>query len=154
MYSIVTGDETWCFQYEPETKRHSSKLQQREEQKPKKTRHEKSKIKSMLICFYDSKQLTRCMQYVGVLKRLVSRIRRIWPEYREEGSWRLFHDNAPSHRSTLKTDYLTKYRIVTINHLSYFVRKFGVHKGLCQIFSAHFKTTRKRPQNSTFNRHH
>ena len=25
--------------------------------------------------------------------------------------------------------------------------KFGVHKGLCQICSAHFKTTRKRPQN-------
>ena len=31
--------------------------------------------------------------------------------------------------------------------LSYFDRKFGVHKGLCQICSAHFKTTRKRPQN-------
>ena len=33
--------------------------------------------------------------------------------------------------------------------LSYFEQKFGVHKGLCQICSAHFKTTRKRPQNST-----
>ena len=32
-------------------------------------------------------------------------------------------------------------------NLSYFDRKFGVHKGFCQIFSAHFKTTRKRPQN-------
>ena len=32
--------------------------------------------------------------------------------------------------------------------------QFGVHKGLCQICSAHFKTTRKRPQNSTFTRHH
>ena len=31
--------------------------------------------------------------------------------------------------------------------LSYFDRKFGVHKGLCQICSAHFKTTRKRPPN-------
>ena len=31
--------------------------------------------------------------------------------------------------------------------LSDFSRKFGVHKGLCQICSAHFKTTRKRPQN-------
>ena len=36
--------------------------------------------------------------------------------------------------------------------LSYFDRKFGIHKGLCQIFSAHFETTRKRPQNSTFKR--
>ena len=29
--------------------------------------------------------------------------------------------------------------------LSYFDRKFGVYKGLCQICSAHFKNTRKRP---------
>ena len=51
----------------------------------------------MLICFYDSKgiiheefdptdQTVNAMVYVGVLKRLVSRIRRIRPEYREEGS--------------------------------------------------------------------
>ena len=44
LYSIVTVDETWCFQYEPETKRQSSKWQPRE---AKKTRQEKSKIKSM-----------------------------------------------------------------------------------------------------------
>ena len=60
-----------------------------------------------------AKQLTRC--YVGVLKRLVSRIRRIRPEYREEGSWQLFHDNAPSHRSTLTTDYLLNMIFITFN---------------------------------------
>ena len=37
------------------------------------------------------------------------------------------------------------YRILTENS--------GLHKGLCQIFSAHFKTTRKRSQNSTLKRH-
>ena len=36
LYSIVTGDETWCFQYELETKRQSSKWQPQEEPKPKK----------------------------------------------------------------------------------------------------------------------
>lgn len=25
LYNIVTGDETWCFQYDPETKRQSAK---------------------------------------------------------------------------------------------------------------------------------
>ena len=81
----------------------------------------------MLICFYDSKgiiykefiptgQTDNAVLYVGVSKRLVLRIRRMQPENREEGSWRLLHDNAPSHRSTLTTDYLTKNRIVTINH--------------------------------------
>ena len=31
----------------------------------------------------------------------------------------MLHDNAPSHRSTLTTDYLIKNRIVTINHSPY-----------------------------------
>ena len=59
----------------------------------------------MLICFYDSKgiihkefvptgQTVNAVFYVGVLKRLVSLIRRIRPEYREEGSGRLLHDNT------------------------------------------------------------
>ena len=106
------------------TVRNGSRERSRSQKKP---RQEKSKIKSMLICFYDSKsiihkefvstgQTVNAVFYVGVLKRLVSRIRQIRPEYREEGSWRLLHDNAPSHRSTLTRDYLTKNRIVTINH--------------------------------------
>ena len=36
LYSIVTGGETCCFQYEPENKRQTSKWQPREEPKPKK----------------------------------------------------------------------------------------------------------------------
>ena len=39
--SIVTGDGTCCFQYEPETKRQSLEWQTREKPKPKKTRQEK-----------------------------------------------------------------------------------------------------------------
>ncbi|EGI70371.1 Histone-lysine N-methyltransferase SETMAR, partial [Acromyrmex echinatior] len=31
----------------------------------------------------------------------------------------LLHDNAPSHRSTLVTDFLTKNHILTINHSPY-----------------------------------
>ena len=54
----------------------------REPEAKKKTHQEKSKIKSMLICFYDSKdiihkefvptgQTVNALFYVGVLKRLV-----------------------------------------------------------------------------------
>ena len=130
LYNIVTGDETWCFQHEPETKRQSAEWKTPDEPPPKKSRLEKSKIKSMLICFYDSKgivhkefvptgQTVNAIFYLGVLKRLLHRIRRIRPEYREGGSWRLLHDNAPSHRSTLVTDFLTRNRILTINHSPY-----------------------------------
>ena len=78
----------------------------RNEPKPKKSRLEKSKVKTMLICFYDSKgivhkefvplgQNVNAIFYLGVLKRLVRRIRRVRSEYREDGSWR-FSNNANS----------------------------------------------------------
>ena len=54
--------------------------------------------------------------YIGVMKHLLVRIRRVRPEYRVKGSWRLLHDNAPAHRSTLITDFFTINGILTINH--------------------------------------
>lgn len=49
----------------------------------------------------------------------MSRIRCVRPEYHESGSWRLLHDNALSHRSTLITDFFIKNGILTINHSPY-----------------------------------
>lgn len=108
LYNIVTGDETWCFQYDPETKRQSAEWRPQNEPATKKSRFQKSKVKTMLICFYDSKgivhkefvppgQTVNAVFYLGVLKRLVHRIRRIRPEYREEGSWRLLRHLIDRH---------------------------------------------------------
>lgn len=130
LFNIVTGDETWCFQYDPETKRQSAEWKLPDEPNPKKSRQEKSKVKTMLICFYDSKgivhreflppgQTVTGVFYLGVMKRLLARIRRVRPEYREPGSWRFLHDNAPSHRSNLVTDFLTRNHILTVNHSPY-----------------------------------
>lgn len=128
--SIVTGDETWCFQYEPETKRQSAEWRSPDEGNPKKSRFMKSKIKTMLISFYDSKGIihkefvpngstVNADYYLGVMKRLLSRIRRVRPEYREPGSWRLLHDNAPAHRASQITDFLTKNQIFLLEHSPY-----------------------------------
>ncbi|UYV82457.1 hypothetical protein LAZ67_21002260 [Cordylochernes scorpioides] len=46
--------------------------------------------------------------YLNVLKRLIARIHRIRPEYRDEDSWCLLHDNAPSHSSLIVRRFLTK----------------------------------------------
>jgi len=56
--SIVTGDETWCFQYDPETKRQSAEWKCRNSPQAKKTRRVPSIIKTMLITFFDSKGIT------------------------------------------------------------------------------------------------
>lgn len=128
--TIVTGDETWCFEYEPETKRQSAEWRASDEGKPKKSRLVKSKVKVMLICFYDSKRIIHKEFvppgqtvtgdfYVGVMKRLLKRIHRIRPEYRENGSWTLLHDNAPSHRSRIVSELLIKNHIIALQHSPY-----------------------------------
>ena len=52
--NVITGEETWIFEYDPETKRQIKEWQTSASPLPKKARRSKSKIKSMLICFFDS----------------------------------------------------------------------------------------------------
>lgn len=128
--SIVTGDETWCFQYDPETKRQSAEWLSQGDPRPKKVRQEKSRIKTMLMFFYDSKgivhkefvptgQTVNAAFYVEVLKRLLARIARVRPEYRDTGSWSLLHDNAPSHRAILVRDFLGRRNVTMLDHPPY-----------------------------------
>ena len=52
--NVLTGDETWIFEYDPETKRQSKEWHTSASPCPKKARMRKSKINSMLICLCDS----------------------------------------------------------------------------------------------------
>lgn len=51
--SVVTGDESWMFEYDPESKRQSSEWHTKSSPRPKKARMSKSRIKTMLIVFFD-----------------------------------------------------------------------------------------------------
>jgi hypothetical protein len=51
---IMTGDETWCFAYDPETKRQSSEWVGETSPRLKKLKFQRSRIKTMLIIFFDS----------------------------------------------------------------------------------------------------
>ena len=48
---FITGDETWCFAYVPETKRQSSEWVGETSPRPKKLKFQRSRIKNMLIIF-------------------------------------------------------------------------------------------------------
>ena len=52
LQQVITGDETWVFEYDPTTKRQSSEWHTSESPPPKKARMSKSRVKSMLIFFY------------------------------------------------------------------------------------------------------
>jgi len=56
--SVITGDESWILEHDPETKHQSREWHTANSPRPKKARMSKSKIKSMLICFLTVRGLT------------------------------------------------------------------------------------------------
>jgi histone-lysine N-methyltransferase SETMAR len=88
---IITGDETWCFAYDPETKQRSSEWVGETSPRPKKLKFQKSRIKIMLIIFFfdfqgvvqkefvpEEKTLNAGF-YKGVMDRLLKRTQRVRP---------------------------------------------------------------------------
>ena len=78
---VVTGDETWCYGYDPETKLASSQWKTPNSPKPKKAQQVRSTVKIMLISFFDANgivhkefvppgQTVSQQFYLQVLKRL------------------------------------------------------------------------------------
>lgn len=128
--SIVTGDESWCYQYDPATKRQSMEWRSPSSPRPTKCRAEKSKVKTMLIAFFDKDgmihkefvpagQTVNATFYLEVLKRLLLRIRRVRPQKYQTGKWMLLHDNAPSHTSIMVQQYLTQHGVTVLQHPPY-----------------------------------
>jgi len=86
----ITGDETWCFAYDPETKRQSSGGVRETSPWPKKLKFQTSHIKTMLINFFYSEEVVHkefvpegnslnAEFYKAVTDRLLKRIQRVRP---------------------------------------------------------------------------
>jgi hypothetical protein len=106
--STVAGDKTWRFQYDPQTKRPSTKWRSPSSPSHKNISISKVKNKSMLVKYFDNQgiipkefvapgQTVNEEYYVEALSRLVQRIRRVRSQFQESGSWFLLHDNARPH---------------------------------------------------------
>ena len=52
---VITGDETWVYQYDPETKRQSAQWKTANSPGLKKSHRSKSRVKTMLLPFFDIK---------------------------------------------------------------------------------------------------
>ena len=52
---ILTGDESWVFDYDPETNRQSEEWNTKSSPHPKKARMSRSRVKTMIIAFFDSR---------------------------------------------------------------------------------------------------
>ena len=85
---IFTGDETWCFAYDPETKRQISEWFGETSPRPKKLKFSRSLNKTMLIIFfrlsrrsakrnsYRREKTVNAEIYKAVMGRLLKRIQR------------------------------------------------------------------------------
>ncbi|KAJ4435152.1 hypothetical protein ANN_23728 [Periplaneta americana] len=90
--TIVTGDETWCYQFDPESKRQSMSWCSPTSPRPKKKKSRLQKSK---------------------------RIRRVRHELHKTGKWMLLHDNAPAHCAICVRQFLAQQMVNVLEHPPY-----------------------------------
>jgi len=52
---VITGDESWVFNYDPETKQRSEEWHTKSSPHPKKAHMSRSRVKTMIIIFFNSR---------------------------------------------------------------------------------------------------
>ncbi|UYV63626.1 hypothetical protein LAZ67_2005061 [Cordylochernes scorpioides] len=113
---IITGDETWVYDYDPETKRQYAEWRGQGEPRPKKSRILKSRNKVLLVAFLDNKGIVHHeylpagrtvikKMYLDILRHLREAIRKKMPEKWPNGDWILHHNNARPHTAHLVTSF-------------------------------------------------
>ena len=120
---VITGDESLILEYGPKTKRQRREWHTANAPRPKKARISKSKIKSMLICFFDSQgivhkefvppeQTVNQTLYWEVLERLRKRVAHVRPG--TACTWIWHHDNAPCHTAVSINEFLAEKSIPVV----------------------------------------
>ena len=103
---VITGDESWVFDYNPETKQQSAEWHIKSSPPPKKAHLGRSRVKTMLIVFFNSHgilhkeflppgQTVNHAFYKDVLEQLRKRVQRVRRDTAD--NWMLHHNNAPAH---------------------------------------------------------
>jgi len=112
LITVITGDESWVYGYDPETKAQSSQWKHSSFPRPKKARQVRSNLKVSLAVFLDSRgvvhheyapqgQTVTKEYYERVKCRLRNAVRRKRPDLWAAETWQLHHDNAPANSSHL-----------------------------------------------------
>ncbi|VVC26506.1 Hypothetical protein CINCED_3A009587 [Cinara cedri] len=86
---VITGDESWCYEYDPENKQQLSQWKSPASPRSKKARQ----------------------------VRGVKRLKR--PDLWQSGDWFFHHDNAPAHTTLSVRRFLTKNDMTTVSHPPY-----------------------------------
>ena len=128
--TVITGDESWVYGYNPGTKAQSSQWKLPSSPRPKKAQQVCSNVKVLLTVFFDSRwvvhheytpqgQTVTKEYYEGVHCRLRNAVWHKWPDLWAAKSWQFHHDNAPAHSSHLIQGFLAKHNIPLIRQAPY-----------------------------------
>jgi hypothetical protein len=125
---IITGDESWVYGYDPETKQMSSQWNMPSSPRLKKAKQVRSYVKTM-IAFFDlglvhhefhlERQTMNQTVYITVLQCLQDAVRQKRPHKWSSGTWLLHHDNAPCHAALSVREFLAKHSIPVVPHPPY-----------------------------------
>ena len=126
---IITGDETWVYQYDSETKQQSKQWLSHGSSGPIKFKSERSVKKVMATVFWDSKGVvlvdflegkkTVTGAYcVEVLRKLKAKLAEKCPEKLHHGII-FHHNNTPAHSSQIVRDVLREFWLELLPHPPY-----------------------------------
>lgn len=127
VYNICTGDESWIYAYEPETKQQSTVWVFQAEPNPTKVIRGRSTSKQMVACFFG---ITGHVATVELERRRTVNsewytticLPEVFREIRKKNKKRriiLHHDNASSHTSAQTKEFLTGQNIELMGHPPY-----------------------------------
>nr|XP_061792327.1 protein GVQW3-like [Nerophis lumbriciformis] len=122
---VITGDESWISEYDPQTKRQSPQAKNPMPPSPKKARESKYNVKVLLIVFFDMRgivywkflpqgQTLNQHVYKEILLRLISSVREKRPELWRDKSWLLHHDSAPAHTALSVRQFLAEKSVAVL----------------------------------------
>jgi len=105
LLNVITSDECIVYAYDPETKLQSSQWKSPGSPRPKKACIQKSKLKTILICFFDQEGIVQrefvppgmtvnADFYCAVLRRLRENVRRKRPQKWQNQNLINHHDNG------------------------------------------------------------
>jgi len=127
---VITGDGTWVYQYDTETKRQSAQWKTANSPQPKIFCQSESRVKTKLLTFFDIRgivhyefvpngQTVNQVFYLDVLARPREKVRQKRPDLFTINSWILHHDNAPAHTALSVREFLATKQIAVLEHPAY-----------------------------------
>jgi len=128
--NIITGDETWVYGYDVETKVQSSQWVSETSPRSNKSRQARSHVKVILTVFFYSEGVVHYEflpqgrtankeYYLEVMQRLREAVRKKRPDAWRKNRWMLQHDNAPSQSSFLVREFLARHATTVLPQAPY-----------------------------------